>query len=36
VELGLARRSNSPLSSPIHVVTKPGGGLPPMRGFPQA
>jgi hypothetical protein len=29
VELGIARRSNSPHSSPIHVVTKPGG-------FPQA
>ena len=34
-ELGIVRRSKLPYSSPIHVVAKPGGGLSPMRRFPE-
>ena len=33
VELGIARRSNSPHSSPIHVVTKPDGTYRPCGDF---
>merc|ERR1712051_232485 len=32
-ELGIVRRSKSPHSSPIHVVTKPGGGYRPCGDF---
>ena len=32
-ELGIIRHSNSPHSSPIHVVPKPGGGYQPCGDF---
>ena len=33
VELGIARRSNSPYSSPLHIAPKPGGGWRPCGDF---
>jgi hypothetical protein len=33
IKLGIARRSNSPYSSPLHIVAKPGGGYRPCGDF---